>query len=247
MTTAITKAKINLPTDINAEMAEEMAQLSKRLLAPTGDRVVVTAQKTFRFPDNTEIDNEFPAVIVDFVCANYYYTETYDRNNVTPAACFALGLEPAIMTPSPNAPDRQANTCASCWANAFGSAGKGKACSNTRLLAILPTDADVNTSLVIMKVSPTAIKAFDGHVAAMARKYGVPVRHVITKISFSEDAWASLRFSEVELASEDLVVIADSHKAEARIRLLTEPDTTPRVESKITEPKSRRPGVPPRK
>ena len=244
MATNIAKAKIQSLTDVNAEMAAEIAALSKRVSAPSGDRITVTAQKTFKLPNGLEVDGELEAVIVDFAAANFYYTDSFDRNNVTPPACFALGLEPAGMTPSENVPDSQAASCASCWANQFGSSGKGKACQNTRLLAILPTDATAETPLWIMKVSPTAIRAFDGHVSAVARKHGLPVRGVVTKISFSEDQWASLRFSEAALAPKDLLLEAHSRKAEAIERLLTEPDTAGGATKSVAPPKGKRPAAP---
>lgn len=226
MATAIARAQLNLPVDINAEMAAEIAALRNRVSAPSGNRITVTQAKTFKLPNGLEIDHEIEAVVVDFAAANYYYTENFDRNHVTPPVCFSLGLEPAGMTPSEKAPDPQAGSCAGCWANQFGSSGKGKACQNTRLLAVLPVDATAETPLWILKVSPTAIRAFDGHVSSVARKHGLPVRAVITKLSFSEDQYASLRFSEVALAPQDLLLEAHSRKTEAINLLLTEPEVS---------------------
>lgn len=245
MATAITKAKIQSLVDINAEMANEIAALGSRMSAPSGDRIIVTQSKTFKLPNGQEIDGPFEAIVVDFAAANFYYTDSFDRNNVVPPVCFSLGLEPAGMSPSENAPDPQAGACAGCWANQFGSSGKGKACQNTRLLAVLPTDADAETPMWILKVSPTAIRAFDGHVAAVARKHGKPVRAVITSISFSPDSeYATLRFSEAALAPNDLLVLAHSRKAEALTRLLTEPDVQVASDTKsIKAPPSRKPAA----
>jgi hypothetical protein len=221
--TSVAKAKINLPMDVNAAMAAEVAEIQKRISAPSGDRITVTQAKTFKLANGLEVD-EFEGIVVDFVAANYYYTEAFDRGNITPPTCFALSLEPASMTPSPNSPDVQAGACASCWANQFGSAGKGKACQNTRLLGILPTDATAETPLAILKVSPTAIRAFDAHVANIARKHGMPVRAVVTKFSFSDDQFSSVRFTDAGLAAKELVLEANARKAETMDRLLTEPN-----------------------
>lgn len=225
--TAVAKAKINLPVDVNQEMAAEIAALQKRISAPSGDRIQVTQAKSFKLPNGQEIDGPLEAIIVDFAAANFYYTEAFDRNNVTPPVCFALGLEPAGMSPSENSPDPQAASCASCWANQFGSAGRGKACQNARLLAVLPLDATEETPIWILKVSPTAIRAFDGHVSAVARQYGLPVRAVVTAIDFSQESeYATLRFSTVGPAPKELVLMAQSRKPEAIQRLLTEPDVS---------------------
>jgi hypothetical protein len=221
--TAVARAKINLPVDVNAAMAAEVALLQSRISAPTGDRITVTQAKTFKLANGTEVD-DFEAIVIDFVAANYFYKEAFERGNITPPQCFSLSMEPAGMGPSKSSPDPQGVACSSCWANQFGSAGKGKACQNTRLLAIIPTDATVETELSIIKVSPTAIRAFDAHAANVARKHGMPVRAVLTKFSFSEDQYSSVRFTDMGLADKDLVLLANSRKEEAIARLLTEPN-----------------------
>lgn len=223
--TTVAKAKINLPVDVNAAMAAEVANIQNRISAASGDRITVTQAKTFKLANGLEVE-EFDAVVVDFVAASYYYTESFDRGNIVPPACFSISMEPASMVPSPNSPDPQAGGCAACWANQFGSSGKGKACQNTRLLAVLPTDADISTPLAILKVSPTAIRAFDAHVANVARKHGMPVRAVLTKFSFSEDQYSSVRFTDEGIADKELVLLANERKEEALQRLMTEPNTT---------------------
>lgn len=225
-TTAIAKAKVNLPVDVNAAMAAEMEQIQKRISAPSGDRIMVTQGKTFKLPNGSELD-ELEAVVVDFCAANFYYTEAYDRGNVVPPACFALGLEPAGLVASDNSPDKQCASCAACWANQFGSSGKGKACQNTRLLALLTPDADAETPLYLLKVSPTAIKNFDAHVNSVANSFKMPVRAVVTQISFSQESeYATLCFKTLRPAEKDLLLMAHNRLEEARKRLLTEPDVS---------------------
>lgn len=224
--TAVAKTKANLPANAKAQFAQELADLQKRISAPSGDRITITQGKTFKLPNGTELD-EIEAVIVDFSAANYFYTEGYERGVISAPQCFALGLEPAGLIPSDNSPDKQCAACAGCWANQFGSAGKGKACQNTRLLALLAPDADAESPLMILKVSPTALKSFDGHVASVARSKQVPVRGVITKLCFSQDTdYASLRFSVIDDAPTDLILLANNRLEEARQRLLTEPDVS---------------------
>jgi hypothetical protein len=228
-TTAVARAKVNLPANINEQFANEVAALQKRISAPSGDRITVTQGKTFKLPNGLEVD-ELECIIVDFAAANFYYDTTFDRNNIVPPKCFAIGLEPAGLVPSGNSPESQCASCAGCWANQFKSAanGRGKACSNTRLLGILPLDADQDTPIQILKVSSTGLKSFDGHVATVASKYGVPVRGVSTKVTFSDDEWASLRFNVIEKLSvkDPLLAVAQSVKESTMTRLLTEPDVT---------------------
>ena len=237
--TAVTKAKINLPVDINAAMQQEVADIQKRISAPSGDRIMITQSKTFKLPSGEELD-ELEAVVVDFAAANFYYTEAFDRNSITPPVCFALGLEPAGLEPSTNSPDKQCDACAGCWANQFGSAGKGKACQNTRMLALLAPDADAETPLYILKVSPTAIKSFDAHVSKVASSFQMPVRAVVSKLSFSPDSdYPTLRFNVLRPAEKDLIMLAQNRLEEARKRLLTEPDVSALKAANDAPPKAK--------
>ena len=229
VSTALVKAKVNLPANIQEQFAAEVAALQKRIAAPSGDRITVTQGRTLKLPNGLEVD-EIECVVVDFVAANFYYPTLFDRNNIVPPDCFSIGLEPAGLVPSDNSPEKQCEACAGCWANQFKSAqnGRGKACSNTRLLAVLPLDADEDSPIMILKVSSTGLKSFDGHVANVASKYGVPIRGVTTKVTMSDDEYASLRFSVIaKLGPKDpLLAVAQSLKESAMARLLTEPDVT---------------------
>ena len=230
------KPKVNLPATVAASFAAEVADIAKSIGAPSGDRIAATQGKMFKLPNGSETE-EFDAIVLDFVAANYYYESGYDKNNITPPDCFAIGLEPSGLVASDNSPDKQCNACAGCWANAFKSAktGNGKACSNTRLLAVIlvpPGGFAVNDNLddlpiYTLKVSPTALKSFDGHVSGVVRNFGIPVRGVITNISFSADSdFASMRFSTVAPCNADMIALANARVVEARERLLTEPDVS---------------------
>jgi hypothetical protein len=242
-TTAVARAKINLPVDVNAAMAQEIADIQKRISAPSGDQIKVTQSKTFKLPNGLEVDDPLEVIIIDFVALNSYYETDFDRNNITPPICFALGLEPAGLSPEDSSSDKQAGSCASCWANQFGSKGKGKACSNHRLLAVIPTDADAETPIWLLKVSATAIRAFDGYVSSIARTYNMPVRGVITELTFSPDSeYATLRFRAIGPAPKDLVMLAQSLKPLATERLLTPPEySAAAAEQVVKKPASRKP------
>lgn len=238
-TTALVKAKISLPVDIAEQEAREIAEYQKRLQAPTGNRITVTQSKTFKLPNGDEIDS-LECIILDFVAAYFYYPDAFERGNITPPACFAIGLEPTTLVPSPNSPDKQAEACSGCWANQFGSSGKGKACQNTRLLAVVTPDADADSPIYLLKVSPTAIKSYDAHVGAIVRSFAKPVRGVVTKISFSQDAeYASMRFSVLAPCTKDQQAMAYSRLDEAKTILTTEPDYSGYQKEEKAKPKSK--------
>ena len=231
--TAVARAKLNLPAGIDAEAQKEAAAIAKRVGAPSGDKMTVTQAKTFRLPNGTESPGPLNVIIVDFVAGNFLYDKEFDRNNITPPKCFAIGMEPSGLVPSENAIERQAESCAACWANQWSTdpkGGRGKACQNTRLLAIMASDATADSKMMILKVSKTAVRSFDGYVTDIAEAYKSPPRNVITEISFSSDDYSSLRFGNPQPASAAQVLLANSKKEGALARLLTEPEFSPATE-----------------
>ena len=178
---ATTRAKANLPVNYEEQLAKEAAEIAKRISAPTGDRIRFNANRAFITPDGMEGET-LEVVIVNFVSSNLFYDGLFDRDNPQPPGCFAIGPEPSLLVPSPNSPNKQAETCSSCPNNQFGSAqnGKGKACKNTRLLALMPASALDNPKeeapIWILSVPPTSLKAFDSYVHTLSAKHKtVPV------------------------------------------------------------------------
>ena len=249
--TAVTKAKSTAIATM--DYSDEVAALAKRLQTSTADRIRTSNAKIFEFPDKSEAET-IDCIVVDFVAFNRYYENGYDEGNIVPPNCFAIGLEPAGLVPSDNSPDKQCASCAGCAMNQFKSApnGKGKACGNTRLLAVIvppdPDDVAVGDDLselplYTISVSPTALTSFDSHVNKVATHFKKPVRTVITRISFAQDSkYASLRFSAVAPAGQELEMVAQSRLEEARKRLAVEPDVSafsPANDAKVKTPVKR--------
>ena len=237
--TAVAKAKsANLPANLAAEMANEVAALASRLQAPTGDRIKID-NKQFKLP-NGETSDMVSGVIVDFVYYNAYYSAAYDPNNITPPDCFSLAVEPTGAIPSPNSPDVQATKCADCWANQFGSAGKGKACRNSVLLAMLPPDATEETPLMLLNVSPTGIKPFSAYVSSVARALQRPQYAVVTDVVCDPNVkYDTLKFGNPTPVDADLLALVRSRREEARQRLMVEPDVSQVATQKVAAPKSK--------
>ena len=205
--------------------AEAVAALRARLMAPTGDKIKIS-NKQFKLPSGDVLDF-LDIVIVDFVYFNAYYESAFDPNNIVPPNCFSLSPEPKGATPSPNSPEVQHEGCTGCWANEFGSNGKGKACQNRVLIAVLPTDAKEDTPFAILDISPTAIKGFSSYLTSVARMGKMPyevVTHVECNPATKHDV-AIFDLSE-ELEDVGFLGMVESRLGEARDRLLTEPDVS---------------------
>lgn len=232
---ATTRAKANLPINYEEQLAKEAAEITKRIASPAGDRIRFNANKAFITPDGFEGET-LEAVIIDFVSTNLYYDSAFDRDNPQPPGCFAIGPEPSLLSPSLNSPNRQADSCSVCPNNQFGSAGKGKACKNTRLLALVSADAagkDDVAPIWIMSVPPTSLKAFDAYVQSLAvRNKTVPVG-VVTRISLDpHNTFASPRFEVVRPLDPKEFAVYIPRREEANQRLYAEPDV-----SQYTAPK----------
>lgn len=208
-----------------ASQAEAVAALRARLMAPTGDKIKIS-NKQFKLPSGDVLDF-LDVVLVDFVYFNTYYEGAYDPNNIVPPNCFSLSPEPKGACPSTNSPDKQCEGCTGCWANEFGSNGKGKACQNRVLIAVLPTDAKEDTPFAILDISPTAVKGFSSYLTSVARMGKMPyevVSHVECNPATKHDV-AIFDLSE-ELEDVGFLGMIESRLGEARERLMTEPDVS---------------------
>ena len=181
---------------IQEALKAQAASMSERTAPPSGNSIRVTQDKQFILPDGTKTPGPLELVIVDFTSKNAFYEGAFDPKNIAPPACFSLGTDIKKMVPSKNAPVPQSADCGSCPMNQFGSAGAGKACKNSRMLAVLPPDADENTPMWTLSTSPTANKGFDGFVTSVARVFQMPPIGVVATVGFDEsETYAKLVFS----------------------------------------------------
>lgn len=217
-----------LPVDFKALMQQQLETLQKRLSPSSGDKIRIGQNKTFTFPDGVSTRDPFECVIIDFVTAHDYYDSGYDKENISPPDCFARGVDPSNMKPSDNSPNKQAEDCASCPNNQFGTGlGKGKACKNTRLLAVLPPDATEASPIWVLTAAPTAVKWFDKYIQGLAAKHSVMSWGAITTVGFDPASdFPSLRFAQPRLLTEDRALFFYSRMGEAHTRLMQEPDVS---------------------
>lgn len=230
MTTERTQS--NLPINFQEQLAKEASEIAKRIATPSGDRIRYKGNQYFCTPDDVE-DKVLEVVIIDFVTSNVFYEGVYDPKNIQSPACFAIGLEPSTLVPSANSPLKQADSCAACPNNQFGSAmvGKGKACKNTRLVAVMPASAldtpDEDAPIWIMSIPPTSLRAFDVYAMSLAAKHRTVPIGVITEITLDQSTqYASPRFNVVRPLSGDEIGLFIERRQEAKTRLLAEPDVS---------------------
>lgn len=216
--------------DIQAEIAKEMALIKKTVSAPGGNRIS-TRGKEFKLPNGSKDAGPMTVVILDFMTHNLFYTGRFDPKNPSPPSCFAIGKEIDAMVPSPNSPDKQSEDCPSCPMNQFGSSGNGKACKNTRVLAVVAPNDDDSSPIMTISVPPMSLKDYDKYVNDTARRFSLPPVGVLTEISFDEAAdFEKLLFKAV--GPNENLKLHWGRKAEAVEILSVEPNLTAREPAK---------------
>jgi hypothetical protein len=173
----------------------------------TGGMTIRLANKMFTLPDGTSEKGPMECVVLGYMSRNTKYKEQYQQGQFNPPTCFAQGPSPKALAPDPaKVPHPEAKTCSECPHDQWGSGGaKRKACKNTRLLAVVPPNADPNAPLLMVQVSPKAIKSWDNYVVTLGAKDKIPLS-VVTQMDFDPSAaYPLLTFKELtDNANEEL-------------------------------------------
>lgn len=215
--------------DIQARLKEELAKQKAKTQESTGKTLSITTKKKFVAPDGSETDTR-EVIVLDFLTANLFYDRIFDPKNPTPPACFAISITPEGGIPSDKSPVVQADDCASCPQNQWesGPRGTGKACKNTRRVAVIfPEDLEKGEdAIMIMTVAPTSLRAFDGYVNKLAREEVLPCM-VTTNLSLDPDSeYPKLIVDLGEQLSEDDISLAFGLRERAMEMLQVEPDVS---------------------
>ena len=160
-----------------------------------------------------------PATSIEVIilAANHNVSKTYYAKGYDPTAsaeqptCFSNdGTKPDASVEKP-----QSKTCASCSKNVFGSAtqGRGKACSDSRRIAIAPAGSPDDPML--LRLAYNSMK----NLAALGQKLGsmgIDPRAIIMKLSFDSD-------SPVPVVQFTPLRLVDRHVAEQVKAVAEEP------------------------
>lgn len=221
------KAGALATNELQEQLRKQAEAMAGRVQPPSGNKIQVTQAKQFKLPNGTTA-NEVTVCVLDFRTVHNFYEGKYDPKNIQPPVCFAVGMNPKDMTPVEDSPKLQAENCQICPMNQFGSDGDGKACKNGRRLAVLPPGEEDGTvahedDIWIMDVSPTALKAWDGYVATLARTFNQPPLSFLVDVSFDPSVeYPRLQFTNPRPHTNVAEVFA--RQAEAKDLLEAKPD-----------------------
>lgn len=155
-------------------------------------------------------NNQMAVVILDSILENVYYEGKYDPDTPQGPVCFAFGREEKTLAPHElvieggNQMCGASGLCAGCEMNEWGSSdvGRGKACRNTRRLAMIPAgtfnqagkfelfdDEEHFASTVIgfMKLPVTSVKGYASFVKQVAGALKRPPFGIVTKVKVIPD------------------------------------------------------------
>jgi hypothetical protein len=227
-----------LPANIE-EQLKQMATQQADATSATG-RKVKLKHTGFEFPGGHHADSPMRVVILAVLSRNAYYDTPYVAGQVSPPACIAQGFAANDnLVPHPDSPTPQNTDCRTCPQNQYGTAnggtGKGKACSNRKLLAILPPGADDNDEIFVVDAPPTANGRIDAFVSGLQTRYGLPTLSFTAELEIVE-AGSSV---SITLGHEEPNADVHSHLtryAEAQKLLDTLPQMT-KAEDEAPKPK----------
>lgn len=220
--------KAGLPVSVQELLDRQKEAMKGRIGAPAGDRIVLTRDKTFKFPDGSEFKGPQQMVILDMVSYNAYFDTPWKEGESAVPACFSLSDgDPKDMAPSDRSPNKQSDTCDGCPLNQFGSKGDGKACGNHRLLAVVDDSADPEAPIRVIRTSPTSIKYLDSYLGGLQAipPNGKSSVEFVTELFFDPDAkYATLRYGRSR--PNPNVEVHAPRVWTAHERLMKEPDVS---------------------
>ena len=174
--------------------------------------------------------NRKNVIVLDSAYEHVFYPHAFDPDALRSPDCWAVGRVESELTPDhEDVENKQADACEGCPMNEWGSdleGGKGKACKDSYILALLPPDAEEGAPLVTLELSATAIKPFEKYVRDLARDFGKAPYCFVTEFYFDDASdFPSVRCGSPQIADSGLIALAYSQREEANKLLSVEPQT----------------------
>lgn len=198
--TAVAKPKNTNVVSWEQELAKHAAK-TQHAEASTGQSNNFSTKNAILTLNGNPVDgNKMDVVIVDYNFLNAFYEDKYDANKPVPPICFAFGDpdveddEVVAMAPHADSKAPQHEGCHDCEHNQFGSGdnGKGKACKNSRRLALVPADQIKSAKQFLeyeaafLQLPVTSLRAWGGYVKLLSSR-GLPPFGVVTEIKVQPD------------------------------------------------------------
>lgn len=224
------------------ELAKDAAQSSKMEESTATGSFFGTKAGVLTWNDAPVENNQIAAVIVDSVLENVSYDGEFDPDNPTAPRCFAYAYDESDLKPHQSVVDHDQavhDTCAGCPRNAFGTAerGRGKACRNTRRIALLPAgkvdgngkftpekkaEALETATMGFLKLPVTSVRAYSAFVKQVAASLKRPPHGIFVKVKVRPDAknQFAIDFEPLGLIPNDLMGPVMARREEAKLSIM---------------------------
>jgi len=186
------------------QMAEQAEVAAKMEAGVGGGQFFKLQGGTLSFGGAPMPDNRMAVIILGSILENVHYEGAYDPESNTGPDCFAFGTTEEEMIPHKDVVDPVHPTCTGCPNNQWGTAdrGKGKACRNTRRLAVIPAGildkagdfeafenaGDLESEpIAYLKLPITSVRGYATMVKQVAGVFKRPPHGVFTKVEVIPD------------------------------------------------------------
>lgn len=182
--------------------------------------------------------NNMDVIILAASYRNLWFGTAFNPDNIQNPKCFSLQMDDENMMPHPSVGDPPAKVCSACPKNAWksdikadGTIGKGKACKESRRLAMLPANCLVDgvdgvktAEIGILDLPVTSAKNYGGFVNAVAATVGVPPWACVAniKVQPSKNQFEVV-ITPIRVVATEEIARALKARVDEAIRAVTEP------------------------
>lgn len=201
------KAKTTALAKWDEELAKQAAVAAGMEAGAGGGQFFSLKAGMLTFAGSPFPNNEMACIVLDGVMEYRYYEGKYAEGVATSPKCFAFGRDEATMAPHQvcqEAGSAESEQCKGCPRNEWGSAetGKGKACSNSRRLALIPAGSFDNSGrlslieevehyqgaeIAFLRLPVTSVKGYAAYVTQLAATLKRPPFGVVTRVKVMPD------------------------------------------------------------
>lgn len=155
---------------------------------------IIHQGQLFKMPDESKVA-EFTAIMLHKSFANAYWAVSFDEaGGGNPPTCSSIDG----ITPDFNSEDVQAERCAVCPKNKFGSDGRGKSCKNMMRVHLL---MEGDSTPYRLTLPPSNMRAMSDYISGVSLK-GIPFQLVYTQFSLkSQKNKDGIEYSEVIMSA----------------------------------------------
>ena len=233
--------------EILAQLAKKATKLEKPTSSTIGVRAGVLSHN-----GQPVGGNKLDGIIIASTHANLYYDEAFNPNDIKNPVCYAYSEDPdeVEMVPHPKSSKPQSGKCATCPMNQWGSdpkGGRGKACKNTRRLAVMvpvSKPEEVPTAEVATMALPVmSVGNWSNYVNKLAALFSRPPLAMVTtigtqpdqksqfKITFDDKGPVDISLLQAILDRKDAAMAMLEREYDANVE--TKEDDAPKKKSKF--------------